>query len=94
MRWDTGIRQFLKRNAPIGWSAIRLSGSGRIQLRQALGPRRGAPRFSISSLKVTSGTTSPGTTWISAPGCYAWQVDGVGFSNLIVFEAVAPHGGR
>ena len=29
----------------------------------------------------------PGATWIRAPGCYAWQIDGVDFSYVIVFEA-------
>jgi hypothetical protein len=30
----------------------------------------------------------PGGTWIRSSGCYAWQVDGVGFSHVIVFKAV------
>ena len=29
----------------------------------------------------------PGATWLSAPGCYAWQVDGLDFSSVIVFTA-------
>jgi len=29
----------------------------------------------------------PGGTWLRAPGCYAWQVDGLGFSDVIAFEA-------
>jgi hypothetical protein len=29
----------------------------------------------------------PGATWIRAPGCYAWQVDGLDFSYVIVFKA-------
>jgi hypothetical protein len=32
---------------------------------------------------------APGGTYVKAPGCYAWQVDGVGFSTIIVFRAVA-----
>jgi hypothetical protein len=32
--------------------------------------------------------TVPGGTWIKAPGCYAWQVDGRGFSETIVMDAV------
>ncbi len=31
---------------------------------------------------------APGGTFVKTPGCYAWQVDGVGFSNIIVFSAV------
>lgn len=30
---------------------------------------------------------APGGTYVRAPGCYAWQVDGVGFSYLLVFRA-------
>jgi hypothetical protein len=30
----------------------------------------------------------PGATWIRASGCYAWQVDGTSFSEVVVFEAV------
>jgi hypothetical protein len=29
----------------------------------------------------------PSTTRVSSPGCYAYQVDGLGFSRLVVFEA-------
>lgn len=29
----------------------------------------------------------PGGTWLRAPGCYAWQVDGLDFSYVIVFTA-------
>jgi len=36
--------------------------------------------------------TAPGATWVKAPGCYAWQVDGRGFSEVIVFDAVAARG--
>ena len=30
---------------------------------------------------------NPAATFLLAPGCYAYQVDGRGFSYLIVFEA-------
>jgi hypothetical protein len=33
--------------------------------------------------------TAPGGTYVKLSGCYAWQVDGVGFSNIIIFRAVA-----
>jgi hypothetical protein len=29
----------------------------------------------------------PGATWLRAPGCYAWQIDGRGFSHVVVFRA-------
>jgi hypothetical protein len=32
--------------------------------------------------------TVPGGTWIKSPGCYAWQVDGRGFSDVIVMDAL------
>jgi hypothetical protein len=36
----------------------------------------------------TSGLRSvPGSTWITAPGCYAWQIDGDNFSDIITFDA-------
>jgi hypothetical protein len=31
--------------------------------------------------------TWPGGTWVRAPGCYGWQVDGTNFSRTIVFRA-------
>lgn len=31
--------------------------------------------------------SAPGSTWLSAPGCYAWQIDGDGFSDTITFHA-------
>jgi hypothetical protein len=30
--------------------------------------------------------TVPGSTWVTAPGCYGWQVDGNGFSEVIVVD--------
>jgi hypothetical protein len=32
--------------------------------------------------------TVPGSTWVRSPGCYAWQVDGRDFSEVIVVDAV------
>ena len=32
--------------------------------------------------------TAPGGTWVGTPGCYAWQIDGLTFSHVIIFEAV------
>lgn len=31
----------------------------------------------------------PGSTWVRSPGCYAWQIDGTGFSEVIVVDIVA-----
>jgi hypothetical protein len=32
----------------------------------------------------------PDTAWVRQPGCYGWQVDGLGFSETIVVRAVLP----
>lgn len=32
--------------------------------------------------------TAPGGTWVKSPGCYAWQVDGLTFSEIVVVRAV------
>lgn len=37
--------------------------------------------------------TVPGQTWVKAPGCYAWQVDGLTFSEVIVIKALPPAAG-
>jgi hypothetical protein len=51
----------------------------------------------VSELVVPPGDTlnekdgwrmAPGGAWVSGPGCYGWQVDGIGFSTVIVFDAV------
>jgi hypothetical protein len=34
--------------------------------------------------------TAPGGTWVKAPGCYGWQIDGQSFSEIIVVDAVLP----
>lgn len=39
-----------------------------------------------TELRFESGGGHPATTRLRAPGCYAYQLDGVGFSRLIVFE--------
>jgi hypothetical protein len=33
--------------------------------------------------------TVPGSTWVTSPGCYGWQVDGRGFSEVIIVKVVA-----
>ena len=34
--------------------------------------------------------TAPGGLWVRTPGCYAWQVDGLDFSEIITVRAVLP----
>ena len=51
----------------------------------------------VASIVVPPGPTlnssggwrqAPGGTWVMSPGCYAWQVDGLTFSEVIVIRAV------
>ena len=39
---------------------------------------------------VSGFRTSPGGTWVTGTGCYAWQIDGATFDYVLVFQ-VAPH---
>jgi hypothetical protein len=32
--------------------------------------------------------TVPGSTWVTSPGCYGWQIDGRGFSETIIVRVV------
>lgn len=42
-----------------------------------------------ATLNGTDGwRTWPGATWLRTPGCYAWQIDGTSFSEVIVFSAM------
>ena len=87
------------------WSvrAVRLSGSGRIDLENqptpSFGRVGGGSPFSPIALVIPPGPTintsagyrtDPRSTWITAPGCYAWVVDGLNFSEVIVFQALPP----
>ena len=54
--------------------------------------RRGHVRDAVTGRLVPTLTgygyrTVPGSTWVRSPGCYAWQVDGRGFSEDIVVDA-------
>jgi hypothetical protein len=46
------------------------------------------PRITDPQLPPARGNRSyTGATWVTSPGCYAWQVDGTSFSTVIVFRA-------
>lgn len=73
---------------PIVIRAKRLDGSGPIAMGE--GPE-------LAPLVVPAGPVTnedggyreaPGGTWLKVPGCYGWQVDGLSFSEVIVFRAV------
>ena len=54
--------------------------------------RVGHPRDAVTGRLITNLTgygyrTVPGGTWIKSAGCYAWQVDGRGFSETIILKA-------
>jgi hypothetical protein len=38
--------------------------------------------------------TMPSSTWVTSAGCYAWQVDGRNFSEVIVVDAAPAVGGN
>lgn len=38
--------------------------------------------------------TIPGSTWVTSAGCYAWQVDGRNFSEVIVVDTLPHVGGN
>ncbi len=42
-----------------------------------------------AELRESGGYVHPAVTRVRTPGCYAYQVDGIGFSYSIVFRAVA-----
>lgn len=61
--------------------------------------RLGATPAQTAPLIVPRGQTPNGTnrrrvipyfTFVKAPGCYGWQVDGLGFSELIVARLLPP----
>ena len=62
---------------------IRLGGSGAL-------PTSATPIVVPSGPTLNSWNgwrTVPSGTWARAPGCYAWQVDGITFSEIIVVRA-------
>ena len=74
---------------------------GPVVIRAEAVGHRGVVRFSLDGppnlgpLVIPSGPTAndidswraaPGETWLTGSGCYAWQVDGLTFSNVIVFR--------
>ena len=70
--------------------AKRIDGSGPIAFGETptLAPLVVPPGETLNS--SAGYRTAPGGTWVKAPGCYAWQVDGLNFSNVIVVNAVLP----
>jgi hypothetical protein len=72
----------------------RLGGDSRIEVQPGSDGREpGSGPLIVSSgptLNTRNGyRTVPGSTWVTSPGCYAWQVDGSSFSEIIVMNAVS-----
>jgi hypothetical protein len=67
--------------------AAQLGGSGPVGMGETpkVGPLVMPPGPSVNDDK--GWRNAPGDTWVRAPGCYAWQVDGLTFSEVIVIRA-------
>ena len=69
--------------------AVGHSGRARLELPGAAGSFADIVYLPAPSQPPNGGVFDyPSTTAVSAPGCYAWQVDGDNFSYLIYFTAV------
>jgi hypothetical protein len=69
--------------------AVGHGGRARLELPGVAGSFADAMYLPPPSLPPNGGVFDyPSTTAVSAPGCYAWQVDGDNFSYLIYFTAV------
>jgi hypothetical protein len=68
---------------PVLVRGLQLDGPNELRFDRGLLPPR--------AMKILSGSqqrrSRPSYTRVQAPGCYAYQVDGVGFRDVIVFEA-------
>ena len=74
---------------PFAVRAARIGTQGPIEVRpdgSGLGPGSGPLVVPAGPTPNSQGgyRTVPGSTWVKSPGCYAWQVDGRGFSEVIV----------
>lgn len=69
--------------------AMRLGRPGPVALGEGpvVGPLLVPPGPTLNSFPP-GWRTVPGGLWVKSPGCYAWQVDGLGFSQIIVVRAV------
>jgi hypothetical protein len=88
-------------SGPIRIRGGRIDGSGQLLLGGPDNHWRGAPVKTVEGTDLypeldflESHTTSkppwrvwPSATYIAAPGCYAWQIDGLGFTEIITIQA-------
>lgn len=80
------------------WTVPRYTGPYTVRGRQLDGPNKlrfdWGPQWTHElhealRLRGTLAVLNPAATFLQAPGCYAYQVDGRGFSYAIIFEAQA-----
>jgi len=75
-------------HGPVVVRVDRVDGPGRGQVRLSYNPgasRGAATVFVIDNLPQDW----PAFTYVSGPGCYAYQLDGQGFTQVIVFRVIA-----
>lgn len=80
-------------NGPFVVRAKRLGSNGPIEVQPGrTGQEPGSGPLVVPAgptLNTDSGfRTIPGSTWVTSAGCYAWQVDGRNFSEVIVVDAL------
>jgi hypothetical protein len=78
-----------KYSGPILIRGLQVDGPNRVQFGQGSGALLRELAFAAESADNWSGgwRNFPSYTRLRAPGCYAYQVDGAGFSDVIVFRA-------
>lgn len=93
--WYAAKARWASRTGYTGWALIRVArldgpGSARAELQLAGGTRAGE---ALAVEVLADWQFWPGGTEVSTPGCYAYQVDGAGFTEVIVFRAEPDPGG-
>jgi hypothetical protein len=82
----------------VRWISVGYQGPVLIRARRIDGPGTARVRFFYTGHALGDGfvadlteptTDLPAATQVQAPGCYAYQIDGVTFTEVIVFRAVA-----
>lgn len=84
-------------NMKVRWIGVGYAGPVLIRAARLDGAGTASATFSYFGQRADGGYTAvlpekdtdmPATTTVSGPGCFAYQVDGTNFSNVIVFRAV------
>jgi hypothetical protein len=86
LRWTPAGRRLFPSDAP----TLAEAAPRRERVRAALGsnaPRRGVRELEFSAQESDAWRYGPSVTILPGPGCYAFQLDGTSFSDVIVFEA-------